>query len=133
MAFLTNNQTLKIDEMLLPENGTYLLCSPFTVFKRKSAAMFLRYSAPNSRHVGKFCGVIVRVHVLTFQTAESLRTPGPSRSFLARWRNILSVCRPLWVLDSIPVEKYRSKRTGINFCFAKVPGPLVNGFLCLGE
>ncbi|KAL9988958.1 hypothetical protein ACROYT_G003456 [Oculina patagonica] len=35
------------------------------------------------------------------------------------------------VLDSIPVEKYRSKRTGINFCFAKVPGPLVNGFLCL--
>lgn len=37
------------------------------------------------------------------------------------------------VLDSIPVEKYRSKRTGINFCFAKVPGPLVNGFLCLGR
>ena len=96
MAFLTNNQTLKIDEMLLPENGTYLLCSPFTVFKRKSAEMLLRYSAPNSRHVGEFCGVIVRVHVLTFQTAESLRTPGPSRSFLARWRNILSVCRPLW-------------------------------------
>lgn len=37
------------------------------------------------------------------------------------------------VLDSIQVEKYRSKRTGINFCFAKVPGPLVNGFLCLGK
>lgn len=37
------------------------------------------------------------------------------------------------VLDSILVEKYRSKRTGINFCFAKVPGPLVNGFLCLGK
>ncbi|XP_073242896.1 uncharacterized protein C05D11.1-like [Porites lutea] len=35
------------------------------------------------------------------------------------------------VLDSIPVKKYRSKRTGINFCFAEVPGPLVNGFLCL--
>ena len=37
------------------------------------------------------------------------------------------------VLDAIQVEKYRSKRTGINFCFAKVPGPLVNGFLCLGK
>ena len=36
-------------------------------------------------------------------------------------------------LDLIPVKKYRSKRTGINFCFAQVQGPLVNGFLCLGK
>lgn len=36
------------------------------------------------------------------------------------------------VLDSIPFAKYRSKRTGIQFCFAQVPGPLVNGYLCLG-
>ena len=36
------------------------------------------------------------------------------------------------VLDSIAIQKYRSKRTGIQFCFAQVPGPVVNGFLCLG-
>ncbi|XP_031560013.1 uncharacterized protein C05D11.1-like [Actinia tenebrosa] len=35
------------------------------------------------------------------------------------------------VLDYIPIKKYRSKRTGIQFCFAQVPGPLVNGYLCL--
>ncbi|XP_048587317.1 uncharacterized protein C05D11.1 isoform X1 [Nematostella vectensis] len=35
------------------------------------------------------------------------------------------------VLGDIPVKKYRSKRTGIQFCFAQVRGPLVNGFLCL--
>lgn len=35
------------------------------------------------------------------------------------------------VLDSIPVTKYRSKKTGIQLCFAQVPGPLVNGYLCL--
>ncbi|KAK3733082.1 hypothetical protein QZH41_008418 [Actinostola sp. cb2023] len=37
------------------------------------------------------------------------------------------------VLDSIQIKKYRSKRTGIQFCFAQVPGPLVNGYLCLAS
>lgn len=84
-AFLKNNQTLKIDEGLLLKNGTYLLYSPFTVFKRKSAAMFLCYSSSNSRHVGKLCGVMVRVHELTFLTAESLRTLESSRFFPLSW------------------------------------------------
>lgn len=31
----------------------------------------------------------------------------------------------------IPVEKYRSNRSGLTVCVADVPGPLVNGFFCL--
>ena len=35
------------------------------------------------------------------------------------------------LLDLIPVEKYRSTKTGISLCIAKVQGPLVNGYCCL--
>lgn len=35
-------------------------------------------------------------------------------------------------LDHVQVEKYKSKRTGLTLCFVQVPGPLVNGFFCLG-
>ncbi len=36
-------------------------------------------------------------------------------------------------LESLKVEKYRSKRTGITLCFVEVPGPLVNGYFTLGR
>ena len=35
-------------------------------------------------------------------------------------------------LDEVQVEKYKSNRTGLTLCFVQVPGPLVNGFFCLG-
>lgn len=35
-------------------------------------------------------------------------------------------------LDSLKVEKYKSKKTGITVCFVEVPGPLVNGYFTLG-
>ena len=34
---------------------------------------------------------------------------------------------------NIPVNKYRSKKTGLNVFVAEVEGPLVNGFFCLGN
>ncbi|CAB4004421.1 uncharacterized protein C05D11.1-like [Paramuricea clavata] len=34
-------------------------------------------------------------------------------------------------LESLKVEKYKSKRTGITLCFVEVPGPLVNGYFTL--
>ena len=37
------------------------------------------------------------------------------------------------VVDLIPVEKYRSLRTGLTVCVANVSGPLVNGYFCLGK
>ena len=92
MAFLTNNQTVKMDEASLCEQGVCLSSSPFTIFKRKSATMFWSYSTANGRHLGKFCGVILSVHVLTPETAEGLWALEPSLSLLSRWRNILSVC-----------------------------------------
>ena len=36
------------------------------------------------------------------------------------------------VVGLIPVEKYKSLRTGLTVCVANVPGPLVNGYLCVG-
>ena len=39
----------------------------------------------------------------------------------------------LKLLDVIPVEKYRSSRTGLVICIANVEGPLVNGYFCLGK
>ena len=36
------------------------------------------------------------------------------------------------VLD-MRVTKYRSNKTGLTLCLAAVEGPLVNGFLTLGE
>ena len=33
----------------------------------------------------------------------------------------------------IPIEKYKSSRTGLTVCVANVEGPLVNGYFCLGE
>jgi len=36
------------------------------------------------------------------------------------------------VNDIIPVCKYRSRRTGLCIVVAEVPGPLVNGYFCLG-
>jgi len=33
----------------------------------------------------------------------------------------------------VPVKKYKSERTGLVACLAQVEGPMVNGFLCLGE
>lgn len=97
--------------------------------------MFLGYSATNSRHVEKFCGVILSVHVLTKTPLTDERlflTQSPSFVDCKMADHFERLCS-FQVLDSIPVEKYRSKRTGIKFCFAKVPGPLVNGFLCLGK
>ena len=65
---------------------------------------------------------------------QPLKACGPlDPSFLGKMAEHFECLSSFVVLDSIPVEKYRSERTGINFCFAKVPGPLVNGFLCLGE
>lgn len=95
--------------------------------------MFLSYSATNSRHVEKFCGVILIVHVLTLNTADTSRTLLTQPLSFVKMAEHFECLSSFQVLDSIPVEKYRSKRTGINFCFAKVPGPLVNGFLCLGK
>ena len=101
--------------------------------------MFLSYSSSNSRHVEKFCGVILSVHVPTIKSADRLWNLWPSPSPLSRVCHGSKMAEnferlsSFHVLDSILVEKYRSKRTGINFCFAKVPGPLVNGFLCLGK
>lgn len=37
------------------------------------------------------------------------------------------------VNDVIPVKKYRSSRTGLRVVVAQVEGPIVNGYLCLGE
>ena len=36
-------------------------------------------------------------------------------------------------LESLQVEKYKSKTTGVTLCFVDVPGPLVNGFFTLGK
>ena len=36
------------------------------------------------------------------------------------------------VNDIIPVCKYRSRKTGLRIVVAEVPGPLVNGYFCLG-
>ena len=36
------------------------------------------------------------------------------------------------VLD-VNVKKYRSNKTGLTLCLAGVEGPLVNGFLTVGE
>ena len=33
----------------------------------------------------------------------------------------------------IPVSKYISKETGLTVCIAQVDGPIVNGYLCLGD
>lgn len=74
MAFLQNDQKLSINETSLQEHKNCLLPLPFTVFKRKSTAMFLGYGATNSRHVEKFCGVILSVHVLTVNTADIRKT-----------------------------------------------------------
>lgn len=35
--------------------------------------------------------------------------------------------------DSIPVHKYESLRTGLRVVLAQVEGPLVKGYLTLGE
>ena len=37
------------------------------------------------------------------------------------------------VNDVIPVFKYKSRDTGLTLIISQVPGPLVNGFLCLGN
>lgn len=95
--------------------------------------MFRSYSAANSRHVEKFCGVMLSVHVLTPETADSSKTLLTQPLSFVKMAEHFECLASFQVLDSIPVEKYQSKRTGINFCFAKVPGPLVNGFLCLGK
>lgn len=99
--------------------------------------MFLSYNATNCRHVENFCGVILGEHMLTKTplTGEILVRPivGPVSLSFVKMADHFECLASFQVLDSIPVEKYRSKRTGINFCFAKVPGPLVNGFLCLGK
>lgn len=34
-------------------------------------------------------------------------------------------------LNTLQVEKYKSKKTGLTLCFVQVPGPLVNGFFSL--
>ena len=33
----------------------------------------------------------------------------------------------------VPIEKYKSTRSGLVACLAQVEGPLVNGYFCLGE
>lgn len=35
--------------------------------------------------------------------------------------------------NTIPVFKYKSKKTGLTVCIAQVEGPLVNGYFCLGN
>lgn len=35
--------------------------------------------------------------------------------------------------NGVPVEKYRSKRTGLHIVLAKVEGPLVSGYFTLGK
>lgn len=35
--------------------------------------------------------------------------------------------------DVIPVNKYKSEKTGLTIIIAEVEGPLVNGFFCLGN
>lgn len=37
------------------------------------------------------------------------------------------------LVDLIPIEKYRSLRTGLTVCVANVQGPLVNGYFCIGR
>ena len=34
---------------------------------------------------------------------------------------------------NVPIEKYRSKKTGLTVFIAQVEGPLVNGYFCLGK
>ena len=36
-------------------------------------------------------------------------------------------------VGGVPVSKLRSCRSGLVVCLASVEGPLVNGFICLGE
>jgi len=50
-------------------NKNCLLPLPFTVLKRETPVTFLSYSTTDSRHVEKFCGVILSVHVLKVNTA----------------------------------------------------------------
>lgn len=138
IAFLQHNQKVSINERSQSEHCCYLLRLPFAVFKGKSTTMFRSDSASDSRHVEKFCRVILSVHVLIRKNRwrqvgswiQPLSLHCLSRLKMAEHFELLS---SFVVLDSICVKKYRSKRTGINFCFAEVPGPLVNGFLCLGK
>lgn len=138
IAFLQRNQKVSIDETPQYEHCRYLLRLPFAVFKRKSTTMFRSDSAADSRHVENFCGVIVSVHVLIrknrWKQVGSWTQPLSHHSLSSlKMAEHFELLSSFVVLDSIPVKKYRSKRTGINFCFAEVPGPLVNGFLCLGK
>ena len=34
---------------------------------------------------------------------------------------------------NVPIAKYKSKKTGLVVCLARVEGPLVNGYFCLGK
>ena len=33
----------------------------------------------------------------------------------------------------VPVSKYRSKESGLTVCVAQIDGPIVNGYICLGN
>ena len=33
----------------------------------------------------------------------------------------------------IPVSKYKSLKTGLTVCFADIDGPIINGYICLGN